>query len=1236
MTAAVMNVLEPDGLGALSHEDLGRLAQTEWGPVIIRDQHRRLLWAPEGYKDRCGAFSARRGMDCSNCHLRKPVEGTCRILCCAHGQEKAESQICLSGALAGYVSAGERQRGKLGKKSLPKRAKRQTKILRSGVPLEPWLWWPVLAQVAHTIQIEVEISRAERLRLAAEKKFRNIGSSGEAVETVFDALRDLFGECDIIFYRRQDTGVLRRHRVRGKHQALMPGEISDRAGHVGWVVENGEPYYVPDLSREPAKGPRFHQPSLEVPYHSAISFPVFVPTPPMNTMSLGVIQICGFKTFMFPFHLHAVCQSIISSGNLHAARLQFKAPAENLVVGREPLQRWRRELVSILEEALEDRGKALTFKRRLREVVVEIALAISGARNASLRWASSDGNHLRFVASTGEGWIDAVKELIYSKDDGSTGIYVLNTGQAAYIPDTQHPNLPYREIFSGTNCLAVFPIRERGKTVAVLSVDGATAHAFSDEIREALMVLVSEFEASNDAIVVIEHGLIRSLEQTLVVSGLRQFAFEASRVIGRLFETGACSIITRGTEASGGDLVLQGTTSEIRGAGELEFVDDIGIELARKVMAEGGPHRTELHGHPCLAAPISMRGGVRAVISLIGRQQDGPHQPKKLFSAEDETLLAQIGSWMQEMLESYFLTTAADAIARKGKEESHHAQRLLLAVGLESLGHALAQLVLIQTNAVSVHFRLVQQDGSLRLAGSAGMYSGFLQESRTNDAGISAQAIRNQEEMWACDVPSDDRWKSPLAELRNRLELTGSLWIQSSCCIFLRSPDSGTIFGTLVVDWREKQALDSEQKQGLASLAANSARLFEKSLRERENAERLSRQVRIMADLSGIAEEYATNGNLPGLLASILKTATDKTGMHGSIRLKNEETGKWILHAPEYPESGLLPIVGESELLHPGTVASGPLPVGDLSTYEPYLAFLARCPDKSQKDFLRAQRAMVQVPIRHNGRVVGLMTLYKREPQKFADETLSLLTILASFAAVGIGFDEIKNQLDQVIPLAETTEIVADFLHVVRNHAAGINFLLGTIRNQDLVSEAAVDRFERLRKRVTSLVNSYESIRTASSMGDRLWVELHVSVNAVLHDFEDAFPNVKRQLEIKGDQLLMYGPRTEIESVVRHLLTNALEALANTGGEVTISLDGQSDGAKVFIEVRDNGPGMSQEVLNRCRHPFFTTKSGMRASGLGLWISSQILKRMGAEMDIRSQVGVGTTVRIVLPRSEPQ
>ena len=80
-----------------------------------------------------------------------------------------------------------------------------------------------------------------------------------------------------------------------------------------------------------------------------------------------------------------------------------------------------------------------------------------------------------------------------------------------------------------------------------------------------------------EALVVIEHGLIRSLERTLILSGgMEHFARMASELIGRLFRAEACSIFT----TQGDEICQEGTTAEIRGHGNLESVNRIGMGLA--------------------------------------------------------------------------------------------------------------------------------------------------------------------------------------------------------------------------------------------------------------------------------------------------------------------------------------------------------------------------------------------------------------------------------------------------------------------------------------------------------------------------------------------------------------------------------------------------------------------------------------------------------------------------------
>jgi signal transduction histidine kinase len=113
----------------------------------------------------------------------------------------------------------------------------------------------------------------------------------------------------------------------------------------------------------------------------------------------------------------------------------------------------------------------------------------------------------------------------------------------------------------------------------------------------------------------------------------------------------------------------------------------------------------------------------------------------------------------------------------------------------------------------------------------------------------------------------------------------------------------------------------------------------------------------------------------------------------------------------------------------------------------------------------------------------------------------------------------------------------------------------------------------------------------------------------------------------------IFAPRAELERMLLNLVTNAREAMPD-GGTVTVSivdLETGSDGAgEVVIEVRDDGMGMTPDVLAMVRRPFYTTKA--RGTGLGLSMADQVLARAGGALQIDSVAGEGTTVRCVLPR----
>jgi len=113
----------------------------------------------------------------------------------------------------------------------------------------------------------------------------------------------------------------------------------------------------------------------------------------------------------------------------------------------------------------------------------------------------------------------------------------------------------------------------------------------------------------------------------------------------------------------------------------------------------------------------------------------------------------------------------------------------------------------------------------------------------------------------------------------------------------------------------------------------------------------------------------------------------------------------------------------------------------------------------------------------------------------------------------------------------------------------------------------------------------------------------------------------------------------QLEQVVLNLAMNARDALAGTppGGDVVarvtvrVHTEPGPVGPEVVLEVSDNGPGMDAETLARACDPFFTTKTVGRGTGLGLSVVFGIAERVGGRLDITSQVGAGTTVRVLVP-----
>ena len=118
-------------------------------------------------------------------------------------------------------------------------------------------------------------------------------------------------------------------------------------------------------------------------------------------------------------------------------------------------------------------------------------------------------------------------------------------------------------------------------------------------------------------------------------------------------------------------------------------------------------------------------------------------------------------------------------------------------------------------------------------------------------------------------------------------------------------------------------------------------------------------------------------------------------------------------------------------------------------------------------------------------------------------------------------------------------------------------------------------------------------------------------------------------MEITEDLPRMKIDFRRIEQVVLVLLNNAIEA--SEAGNI-VQLKSFRRSSEVFIEVIDEGHGMSEEITSRLFTPYFTTKkSGM---GLGLSLAQRIIHGHGGRIDVVSSCGNGTRMSVMLPISE--
>ena len=139
----------------------------------------------------------------------------------------------------------------------------------------------------------------------------------------------------------------------------------------------------------------------------------------------------------------------------------------------------------------------------------------------------------------------------------------------------------------------------------------------------------------------------------------------------------------------------------------------------------------------------------------------------------------------------------------------------------------------------------------------------------------------------------------------------------------------------------------------------------------------------------------------------------------------------------------------------------------------------------------------------------------------------------------------------------------------------------------------------------------------------------------VEQDLDDSIGQVEAIPQDLGRTFLnIVGNACQATDEKRRKLTE--EGIGFEGYAPTVWLTTRDQGEEVQIRIRDNGPGIPEEIVEKIFNPFFTTKPTNQGTGLGLAITSDIIREHGGTIEVESQPGDYTEMVIVIPKTPPQ
>jgi len=179
-------------------------------------------------------------------------------------------------------------------------------------------------------------------------------------------------------------------------------------------------------------------------------------------------------------------------------------------------------------------------------------------------------------------------------------------------------------------------------------------------------------------------------------------------------------------------------------------------------------------------------------------------------------------------------------------------------------------------------------------------------------------------------------------------------------------------------------------------------------------------------------------------------------------------------------------------------------------------------------------------------------------------------------------------------------------------------------------ARAAAGRIEQDANRAAEVINSLQSFYKRGAPLRRAIVDLRgvIEEMAALLETEAARYSIAISAEIEEDTPKLRADRVQVQQVIMNLMLNAIEAMKDTGGELTIKSRLNSDGW-LLVSISDTGVGLPEGGTEEIFDPFHSTKP--QGTGMGLTITRSIVESYGGRVWATNNQGAGATFHLILP-----